>query len=288
MTPGQPSGQADDADSASLAAIAQPGGLTPRRRRAIVRGGMYFILVGLVALAAFAADWTTIQRAFFNPSIAAEMFPGVIFIAAKNTVVYTACGFAFGLLFGLLLALMKLSSIAPYRWMATAYIELLRGLPALVTIILIGFGIPIAFDGANVPGGLLGKATLGLGLVAAAYMAETIRAGIQAVPKGQMEAARSLGMTRTWAMTSIIIPQAFRIVIPPLTNELVLLIKDTSLLFVLGTTPISKELTKFGRDAMSSNFNATPLTIVALSYLAITLPLTQLVAVLERRQSRAR
>ena len=261
---------------------------SPRRRAMTIRGVLYGLLVLLVVLAVTGADWATIQRAFFNPTIAAEMFPGVIFIAAKNTVVYTACGFAFGLLFGLLLALMKLSSIAPYRWIATGYVELLRGLPALVTIILIGFGIPIAFDGFNIPGGLLGKVTLGLGLVAAAYMAETIRAGIQAVPKGQMEAARSLGMTRFWAMTSIVIPQAFRIIIPPLTNELVLLIKDTSLLFVLGTTPVSKELTKFGRDAMSDSFNGTPLTIIALCYLVITLPLTQLVAALERRQGRAR
>ena len=75
---------------------------------------------------------------------------------------------------------------------------------------------------------------LALGLVAAAYMAETIRAGIQAVPKGQMEAARSLGMSHGRAMVSIIIPQAFRIVLPPLTNELILLIKDSSLVYLLG------------------------------------------------------
>lgn len=288
MTRIDASHEAGGADEASLADVAQPNGLSPRRRRQVVRGGMYLVLVALVVIAAFLADWSTIQRAFFNPTIAADMFPGVVLIAAKNTIIYTAFGFAFGLALGLLLALMKLSTIGPYRWIATAYIELLRGLPALVTILLIGFGIPIAFDGWNVPGGLLGKATLGLGLVGAAYMAETIRAGIQAVPKGQVEAARSLGMSRSWAMTSIVIPQAFRIIVPPLTNELVLLIKDTSLLFVLGTTPITKELTKFGRDAMSSTFNATPLTVIALSYLAITLPLTQLVAVLERRQAKAR
>ena len=288
MTPADPPQRASGAAEAPLIAVAKPGGFSPRRRQATVRGGMYLLLVALVVLAALAADWGTIQRAFFNVSIAREMWPEVILLAARNTVIYTACGFAFGLVFGLLLALMKLSTVGPYRWMATAYVELLRGLPALVTIILIGFGIPIAFEGANVPGGFLGKATLGLGLVAAAYMAETIRAGIQAVPKGQMEAARSLGMSRTWAMASIVIPQAFRIIVPPLTNELVLLIKDTSLLFVLGTTITSKELTKFGRDAMTDTFNATPLTVIALAYLAITLPLTQLVAALERRQARSR
>ena len=279
------SGAADPASPLS-ARVSMLG--SPRRRAATVRGVLYGLLVLLLVLAITGADWTTMQRAFFNAEIARSMFPEVVVIAAKNTIIYTAVAFAFGLLFGLLLALMRLSTIGPYRWMATGYVELLRGLPALVTIILVGFGIPIAFDGVNIPGGLLGKATLGLGLVAAAYMAETIRAGIQAVPKGQMEAARSLGMSRFWAMTSIVIPQAFRIIIPPLTNELVLLIKDTSLLFVLGTTPVSKELTKFGRDAMSDTFNGTPLTIIALCYLVITLPLTQLVAWLERRQGRAR
>jgi polar amino acid transport system permease protein len=130
--------------------------------------------------------------------------------------------------------------------------------------------------------------TLGLGLVAAAYMAETIRAGIQGVPKGQMEAARSLGMSHTRAMSSIVIPQGFRLIIPPLTNELVLLIKDTSLLFVLGTTPATVELLKFGRDGLQRSANATPLIVVGAVYLLITIPMTQLVGVLERRNARSR
>jgi polar amino acid transport system permease protein len=124
--------------------------------------------------------------------------------------------------------------------------------------------------------------------VAAAYMAETIRAGIEGVPRGQMEAARSLGMSYTRAMVSIVIPQGFRIIIPPLTNELVLLIKDTSLLFVLGTTATTMELLKYGRDLLNQRFNPTPLIVVGLVYLAITVPLTQLVGVLERRNARAR
>jgi polar amino acid transport system permease protein len=103
-----------------------------------------------------------------------------------------------------------------------------------------------------------------------------------------MEAARSLGMSKSAAMRSIVLPQAFRIIIPPLTNELVLLIKDTSLFFVLGSTPVNKELTKFGRDLMTQKFNATPLVVIALVYLIITLPLTRLVAQLEKRAARAR
>ena len=99
-------------------------------------------------------------------------------------------------------------------------------------MIFFGFAIPIAFW--QPPGGLVGAGSSAWIVVSAAYMAETLRAGIQAVPKGQTEAARSLGMSAGRTMVSMILPQAFRIVIPPLTNELVLLIKDTSLLFVLG------------------------------------------------------
>lgn len=248
---------------------------------------MYGLLL-LVALALlFLADWGRIQRNFFQWEIMGDMLPEVVTIAARNTLFYTALAFAFGLVLALMLALMKLSSIGPYRWFATAYIELFRGLPALVTIILVAFGLPIAF-GWRIPGGTLGKGTIGLGLVAAAYMAETIRAGIQAVPRGQMEAARSLGMSPGKAMGYIILPQAFRIIIPPLTNEMVLLIKDTSLLFVIGTTPLTKELTKFARDFMTTSRNATPLTVAAIAYLLITLPLTWLVRRLEKRNERAR
>lgn len=243
---------------------------------------MYGFGILIILLLVFLADWQKIGRSFFQLDIAREMWPRVLTIAARNTALYTSFAFLFGLVLALALALMKLSTIRLYRWFASGYIELFRGLPALITIILVGFGLPLAF-GWRIPGGTLGKGTIGLGIVAAAYMAETIRAGIQAVPRGQMEAARSLGMSPGTAMIYIILPQAFRIIIPPLTNELVLLIKDTSLLFVLGTTPVSKELTKFARDAMAQRINATPLTVVALVYLAITLPMTYLVRRLERK-----
>src|SRR5207247_5279626 len=126
--------------------------------------------------------------------------------------------YVFGFAFGLVLALMRLSSVGPYRWIAAVYVEIFRGLPSLVIFLIIG-SLPLGFPGLTLPGGVYGMASLGLGLVSAAYMAETFRAGLQAVPKGQMEAARSLGMSYGQAMRSIIVPQAIRIVIPPLTNE---------------------------------------------------------------------
>jgi polar amino acid transport system permease protein len=185
------------------------------------------------------------------------------------------------------LALMRLSPIAPYRWVATIYIEIFRALPALLTIFLFAFGVPIAF-GWRPPGGVSGAGVIGLIVVAAAYMAETIRAGIEAVPKGQVEAARSLGMSSFWAMVSIVLPQAFRIVIPPLTNELVLLIKDTSLLAFAGATVASRELLGFARVELFQYGNPSPLIVAGALYAAITIPLTQLVQVLERRNRRSR
>jgi polar amino acid transport system permease protein len=258
-----------------------------RQRERAFRMTMYAVLVlAAVALYVF-ADWETLRRNFANLDVAVSMFPRIVTIAAKNTVIYTMTSFTFGLVLGLFLALMKLSSIAPYRWIATTYIEIFRGLPALLTLFLVGFGVPLAL-GVRIPGGVLGAVTLGLGLVAAAYVAEVIRAGIQAVPKGQYEAARSLGMSHSIAMATIVIPQAFRIVIPPLTNELVLLIKDTSLAFILGVSPPTKELTKFGRDEMFVFANATPLIVAGLIYLAITIPMTRVVAQLEKKMAKSR
>jgi polar amino acid transport system permease protein len=182
---------------------------------------------------------------------------------------------------------MRLSPVAAYRALATMYVEFFRGVPALLVLLAFGYGVPIALN-TEVPGGVLGTITIALGLVAAAYMAETFRAGIQAVPKGQMEAARSLGMSQSRAMVSIVIPQAFRIILPPLTNELILLTKDSSLVYLLGVTLPTRELAKFGRDALNQYVSMTPILVAGLAYLIITVPLGILVRRLEARQAQAR
>ncbi|MCO8271669.1 amino acid ABC transporter permease [Actinoplanes sp. TRM 88003] len=262
--------------------------LTPRRRRRIIRVAGYVVfalaIVGFIA----AADWGRLSDAFFRSDVAGSMFPEAITVALRNTILYTLLAFVFGLTLGLVLALMRLSSILPYRWFATAYIELFRGLPSLLVLFMVGYGVPLAFPDREIPGGVYGSVTVGLGLTAAAYMAETIRAGIQAVPKGQLEAARTLGMSHPRAMISIVLPQAFRIVIPPLTNEIILLTKDTSLVYVLGVTSTTIELTKFAGDTLNTKVNPTPLVVAGLLYLVITLPLSQLVRGLERRAARER
>jgi polar amino acid transport system permease protein len=243
--------------------------------------------VAAVLFVVLTADWGRIRTNFLNVEVARATFPEIVTIAAKNTVVYTAIAFVGGMLLGLLLALMKLSPVLPYRWLATAYIELFRGLPALLVIFGFAYAVPIALQWRP-PGGNAGAGLIALIIVSSAYIAETIRAGIEAVPKGQIEAARSLGMNSSWTMITVVLPQAFRIITPPLTNELVILIKDTSLLFIAGMAIDDRELTTFARDALTSQANATPLVVAALLYLVITLPLTQLVAKLERHNKRGR
>lgn len=262
--------------------------MSPRKRARISRGVQYAVLVALVLAFALSADWKLLGSVFLDPAVLRTMWPSIITVALKNTLVYTICAFTFGLVLGLLLALMRLSPVGPYRWIATAVIEFFRGVPALVVFIAFVFGIPLAFPGRELPGGVVGTVTVALGLVGAAYMAETIRAGIQAVPKGQLEAARSLGMSHTRAMVSIVIPQAFRIVLPPLTNELILLTKDSSLVYILGLALSEYELTKFGRDVLNQEKNMTPLVGIALCYLLITIPLSIVVRRMEARAERAR
>lgn len=219
---------------------------------------------------------------FLNLEIIRDMLPELITEGARNTLVFTVFGFSGGLLLGLALALMRISRHRFLRWPAATFIDVLRGLPLLLTIIFIGFGIPIA-TGWRFPFPKYFPGCLALAMVGGAYMAETIRAGIEGVSKGQMEAARSLGMPYATAMRKVVLPQAFRLIIPPLTNELVLLFKDTALLAVLGTEEGGKEITKFARDFTNARSNSSPLVAGGLAYLVLTLPLIQLVAHLERR-----
>ncbi|MFF4701550.1 amino acid ABC transporter permease [Streptomyces sp. NPDC001288] len=260
-------------------------GLTRRQKRRLSRGAQYAVFVAAVAAFAAGADWGRLQNQFAQWDIARQMFPDVITLALKNTVLYTVSGFVFALVLGLVIALMRLSSVAPYRWVAGVYIEIFRGLPALLIFIFIGVAVPLAFPGTEIAGGTYGKAAIALGLVGAAYLAETFRAGIQAVPKGQLEAARSLGFSPARAMVSVVIPQAFRIILPPLTNEFVILFKDSSLVLLLGVTLEERELSKYGRDLASTTANSTPILVAGLCYLLVTIPLG---FVVRRMEAKAR
>ncbi len=255
--------------------------LKPTTRKRLGRLASYVVgLVILVLIVSF-ADWHKIQKVFFNPAVALQMWPAIVTIALKNTLIYTIASFVCGSILAVVMAILKLAG-GPLGAFATAFIEFFRGIPALLTIFTAAYVVPLAF-GFQIPGEGPGAGIVALTIVTGAYGAEIVRAGIQAVPSGQNEAARSLGMTSGQTMFWVILPQAMRIVIPPMTNEFVMLLKDTSLLYVAGFTLTQKELTTFGQDALSTTGNATPIVMVAVAYLIVTLPLTWLVGKLEKK-----
>jgi polar amino acid transport system permease protein len=138
--------------------------MTRRQRKRLSLGIQYAVFIGVVLYIAFTANWEQLTEAFFNLDVAARMFPRVITVGLANTLLYTVCAFAFGLLVGIIIALMRLSSVGPYRWVATAYVELFRGLPALLVLFFVAYGIPNAFPGFEFPGGFPGKALSASGL----------------------------------------------------------------------------------------------------------------------------
>ncbi|MFG3440349.1 amino acid ABC transporter permease [Nonomuraea sp. NPDC047897] len=271
----------------SLAAEPGKARLSPRKKQRISRAIQYVVLVALLVGVVWYADWPSLAQNFAKPDVAEKALPELFTIALRNTLIYSAGGFVFAFVLGLVLALMRLSTVRPYRWISGLYIEIFRGLPALLIFLLITF-LPLALPGFAVPGGTYGQGILGLGLVGAAYQAEVFRAGLQAVPKGQTEAARSLGMSAARAQITVVIPQAIRIVIPPTTNQFVSLLKDSSLVLFLGISGEYVELAKFGNDLASQYANATPIMVAGLTYLLVTVPLGHLAARLEKRKVRAR
>jgi His/Glu/Gln/Arg/opine family amino acid ABC transporter permease subunit len=199
---------------------------------------------------------------------------------AKNTIILAAGGEFFGILLGLVLVLLAVSQRAVVRAPARAYINFFRGTPLIWQLSFIGLAVPLALD---YPIAAYTAALIAFSLNTGAYSAEVFRAGVQSIERGQMEAARGLGMSHLQAMRHAILPQAVRRVIPPLMNEFVILIKDTSLVIVLGLTESQRELMSVAKVGFGDTFNATFYVATAIGYLAVSLPLIRLVNVVERR-----
>ncbi|MDR0504271.1 MAG: amino acid ABC transporter permease [Bifidobacteriaceae bacterium] len=260
--------------------------LTARQRSALSTGVQYVVLAGVLAAVLLAVNWQQLGSKIFTLAAVRAAAPQIP-IAFGNTLRYTLGAFVVSLSLGLILALMRLSSVRLYRWLATAYIEFFRGLPALLIVFAVAYGVPMAL-GVKIPGVAL-KAALALGVVSSAYMAESLRAGLQAVPKGQVEAARSLGLSHLQTLGLVVIPQAFRIVLPPVTNEIVLLTKDTSLVYVMGLTVADYELAKLARESLAEPVGGlTALFVIGACYLIITLPLGFLARRMERSFGKAK
>jgi His/Glu/Gln/Arg/opine family amino acid ABC transporter permease subunit len=202
-----------------------------------------------------------------------------LLVAAGVTLRMTALAFILALVVGLLLALAKLSANRLPRIFASGYIEVMRGVPALAVLFLIYFGLAdFGLVFAAFP-----AAVLGLGLNGAAYMAEIFRAGILSIHTGQMEAALTVGMTPLAAMRWVVLPQALRVVLPPLANFGIALLKDTCVASIIS----APELTLRARDLASSSFLPMEVFLLAAAiYLAMSLPVSFLTRRLEARFSR--
>jgi polar amino acid transport system substrate-binding protein len=200
--------------------------------------------------------------------------------AAGMTVVLTCAAMPLAIIAGLFVALGRIYGPRPLRWILTAYVEILRGTPLLMQLFTIYYVIPPAL-GLNLSP--FPAAVLGLALNYSAYESEIYRAGLLAIPVGQMEAALSLGMTRAVALRRIIVPQAVRLVIPPVTNDFIALFKDTSICSVITVVELSK---RYQILVNSTNAYLELATLTALLYLLMSYPLSLVARRLERRVPR--
>ena len=195
---------------------------------------------------------------------------------AVVTVEISVLAMALAIVCGLALALLRLYGIAPLRWVAVAYIEVVRGTPLLIQLYLIYYGLP----NVGIRFNAFAAAVLGLGLNYAAYEAENYRAGIQAVARGQMEAALSLGMPRWLALRAVVLPQAVRVVIPPVTNDFIALFKDSSLVSVITMVELTKV---YGMLALTTyDFMGLGLMTAAI-YFGLSYPVSLIARHLERK-----
>jgi len=196
------------------------------------------------------------------------------------TLLFTFVSALFGLVWGAVLSLFKLSRFRPLRWFATAYTSVFRGTPLLLQLFIFYYAVPQLFQ-YNIPA--LAAAGLAFGLNSAAYLSETIRAGILAVDKGQREAALALGLSPRVTMVSIIFPQAIKNILPALVNEFVALIKESSLVSVIGVQDLMRRVNVVQANEMRA---FEPLIIAAAIYYVLVLILTSLAHLLERRLRR--
>ena len=211
---------------------------------------------------------------FFDPALLVTSFP-VVLTGFFMSVSIVAVAFPLAIPMGLLLALMRISKPRLLRGIATTYVNIVRGTPLFLQIYVAFFGLPLA--GIQIPNFVLGVTVMCMN--SGAYMCEIFRAGILSISKGQTEAARSLGMNGAQTMFYVILPQMFRIVIPNLTSEFIVLYKDTSLLAAVGIM----ELVMYARTIVASTGSITPYIVAALFYLVITLPLSKVTRHLEDR-----
>lgn len=210
---------------------------------------------------------------FFNVPVWVASFPQLL-SGLKMTLLLASVTMLLAMALGLLVAVIRTSHIRLLGWLLTAYVDGFRAWPSLVLLILIYFALPfvrVRLDPYT-------AAILALTLLNGAFISEVFRSGIESVDRGQVEAARALGLTTRQTMSFVIIPQALKTVLPPLTSNAIALLKDTALASVIAVPELLAE----ARQALSISLNPSPLMAATLIYLAVLVPLVRLVSVLER------
>ena len=215
---------------------------------------------------------------FFNLRVLRETLP-LLLEGLSVTVLLGAASIVLGFVGGLGVALLRLFAWVPMRTLARVYIDVFRSIPLLVLLVLVYYALP--FVGVRLSS--FAAATTALSLVSCAYTAEIFRAGIEAIPKGQFEAAEAIGLSFFDKMRDVVLPQALRIVTPPLTSNCINVLKDTALASVVAMPDLLKQATQ----AQALSANPTPLIGAALLYLVLLLPLVRLVGHFEARHGAA-
>ncbi|WP_280924990.1 MULTISPECIES: amino acid ABC transporter permease/ATP-binding protein [Ciceribacter] len=223
-----------------------------------------------------------LRRSFLDWNAMAEVLPTMIAVGLKNTLILAAASTVFGVIIGMVLAIMGISRSPWLRIPARVYTDIFRGLPAIVTILLIGQGF------ARIGRELFGPSPYPLGimalsLIAGAYIGEIFRSGIQSVDRGQMEACRALSMSYGQGMKLIVVPQGVRRVLPALVNQFIGNVKDSSLVYFLGLLASEREIFRVGQDHAVVTGNLSPLLLAGIFYLVITVPLTHVVNMIDTR-----
>ncbi len=204
-----------------------------------------------------------------------------------NTMLLTVLALVFATLIGLVFAMCNISKSRTLRFVGNCYVDAVRGVPLIVLAFFIYFGIPQAFKmmGIAIKLPALQAGTIALSMNCGAYMAEIIRAGIESIDRGQMEAARSLGLSYARSMYRVVLPQAFRVMIPSIINQFIITLKDTSILSVIGFP----ELTNTGRSIAGNTFKSLETwAIVGVMYLIVIVTLSKIAKVIEERMKRGR
>jgi polar amino acid transport system permease protein len=247
----------------------------------------------------FATQWDRKQRSSFMMALAVALMLVVLWLmgralsfapepigssaadfaqGAAVTVELTAISGVAGIVLGVLAAVGKISRIVPLRWVASLYIWVIRGTPLIVQIMFVYFALPVILPFLHLTE--FSSACVALGLNVGAYNAEAIRAGLLAIPRGQVEAARSLGLNGWYTFRDVVFPQAFKISLPPLVNNIVALLKDSSLAYTIGVV----ELTNVGDAVRARTYLPVPVLITtALIYLLLTTVMTLFSNAVERR-----